>query len=84
MQLLPLLIGFSVTLGVEYFCFDLYRNRKRLSARPNRVSDNLSSYSSLEVLDSHDLQAVGESASHCATDSVEHCVNAIAHSLSHH
>jgi hypothetical protein len=84
MQFLSLLIGTSVVLGVGYFCFDLYRNWNRLSARPNPALDDLASYSSLEVVDSRDLQSVGEAASHCATNGVGHCVDAIIDSLSHH
>lgn len=93
MQLLPLFIGSSTALGIGCFCLDLYRNRRRLSTKPNLTID-LVCYDPLPSPDGDDLQAVGQAvshvshavgdASHCASNGVGHCVEAIAHALSHH
>ncbi len=90
MQLLPLLI-ISTALGIGFFCLDLYRNRRRLLIKSNPSVD-LSCLDAWAYLDGDDLQVgqavnhashvVGE-ASQCASDSIGHCVEVIAHTLSH-
>ena len=92
MQLLPLLIGSSTALGIGYFCLDLYRNRRRLFTTSNPSVD-LPCLDAWATLDGDDLQVgqavnhashvVGE-ASHCASNGLGHCVEAIAHTLPHH
>jgi hypothetical protein len=93
MQLLPLLIGSSTALGIGYFCVDLYRNRRRLTEKPVPEAD-LTCYE-VGALDGADLRAIGQTASHaghaigeatseCASGGVGHCVEAIAHVISHH
>lgn len=92
MQILPLLIGFSTALGIGFFCLDLYRNRRRLLTKSNPSVD-LSCLDAWAYPDGDDLKvgqavnhashAMGE-VSHCASNGLGHCVEAIAHTLSHH
>jgi len=94
MPLIPLLIGSSTALGVGYFCVDLYRNRRRLAEKPVPETD-LTCYELGDIPAGNDLQAVGQAVSHashavgevsseCASGSIGHCVEAIAHVISHH
>jgi hypothetical protein len=94
MPLLPLLIGSSMALGIGYCCVDLYRNRRRLTEKPVPEVD-LTCYELGVIPDGDDLQGVGQVIGHaghriaeasgdCMTDGVGHCVEAIAHVISHH
>lgn len=94
MPLIPLLIGSSTALGISYFCVDLYRNRRRLAEKPVPEVD-LTCYEIGDIPDGKDLQAVGhvvshaahriaETSSECASGGIGHCVEAIAHVISHH
>ncbi|MGG6297277.1 hypothetical protein ACQ4M4_23025 [Leptolyngbya sp. AN02str] len=94
MPLIPLLIGSSTALGVGYFCVDLYRNRRRLAEKPVPEVD-LTCYELGDILDGKGLQSVGQMVSHaehgiaeasseCASGGIGHCVEAIAHVISHH
>jgi hypothetical protein len=59
MHLVPILIIFSVAIGLSVFALDFYRNRHRLSqpANPGLDSD-LHALDALP-LDSHDLHGLG-------------------------
>ncbi|HEY9877003.1 MAG TPA: hypothetical protein V6D29_01045 [Leptolyngbyaceae cyanobacterium] len=87
MQLVPLVIVSSTVLGVGYFCLDLYRNRRRLAMKP---TVSLVCYDSLPCENGDASQAVSQvshavgDASTCVSSGVGHCVEAIAHTLSHH
>ncbi|NEQ24071.1 MAG: hypothetical protein F6K28_34095 [Microcoleus sp. SIO2G3] len=86
MHLIGLLIGSSTVLGVGYFCIDLYRNRSRLSVKPKPPA-GIFCFDTLPSPEDNQVQAVGhaiEEASRCASEGVGHCVEAIAHTLSHH
>jgi len=94
MPLIPLLIGSSTALGVGYFCVDLYRNRRKLTEKPSLGAD-LTCYELGDLPDGKDLHAVGQLVSHvehgiseasseCASGGIGHCVEAIAHVISHH
>lgn len=93
MPLIPLLIGSSTALGVGYFCVDLYRNRRRLAEKPVPETD-LTCYDiglpdqvdlrAAEQTLSHAGHAIGEASSECASGGIGHCVEAIAHAISHH
>ena len=85
MHLIPLLIGSSTAVGIAYFCIDLYRNRSRLTVKPNPAADAFC----FDVLPSPEgdrVHAVGHAvgeASHHAGEGVGQCIEAIAHT-SHH
>ncbi len=93
MSLLPLVISASTAIGLGYFGVDLYRNRRRLSEKP--VPDvDLTCYE-VGMLDRGDIPTVGnavghvghsvaEASSECMGGSIGHCVEAIAHAISHH
>lgn len=94
MPLLPLVIGSSTALGIGYFCADFYRNRRRLAEKPVPQAD-LTCYELGDVPTGKDLEAIGRAVSHaghgiaeasseCMSGGVGHCVEAIAHGLSHH
>jgi hypothetical protein len=94
MPLIPFLIGSSTALGIGYFCADVYRNRCRLAEKPVPEAD-LTCYELGDVPGGRELQAVGQMVSHaghriaetsseCASDGIGHCVEAIAHVISHH
>ncbi|MDX2215576.1 MAG: hypothetical protein SFY66_20100 [Oculatellaceae cyanobacterium bins.114] len=98
MQLIPLLIGSLMVVGIGCFCLDLYRNRHRLLTRPNPQvdlmasdtstasdgHDNLQAADSIASYGSHHVGHATSEASHCASHSVGHCVDASSHSVSHH
>jgi|GEM_PF-5435945 len=93
MPLIPLLIGSSTALGVGYFCVDLYRNRRRWAEKPVPETDltcydiGLPDHVDLRAAEqtlSHAGHAIGEASSECASGSIGHCVEAIAHVISHH
>ncbi|MBE9156981.1 hypothetical protein IQ265_09090 [Nodosilinea sp. LEGE 06152] len=94
MPLLPLVIGSSTALGIGYFCADLYRNRRRLAEQPEPQAD-MTCYELGDIPRGEDLEAMGRAVSHaghgvaeasseCISGTIGHCVEAIAHSLSHH
>lgn len=94
MPLLPLLIGSSTALGIGYFCVDIHRNRRRLAEKPVPEVD-LTCYELGIIPDSDDFQgvghavshashAIGEASSECMSGGIGHCVEAIAHVISHH
>ena len=91
---LTLLVGSLTALGVGWFFVDVYRNRQRLSQRPDPEVD-LTCYEMGLVPDGDDVQAVGQVVSHgshaiaeasgeCASGGVGHCVEAITHVIAHH
>lgn len=87
MQFVPLTIVASTALGAGYFCLDLYRNRRRLTTKP---TVDLVCYDSLPCENgdvsqalSHVSHGIGD-ASDCVSSGMGHCVEAIAHTLSHH
>lgn len=93
MPLIPLLIGSSTALGVGYFCVDLYRNRRRLAEKPVPETDltcydiglpDQVDFQAAEQAISHAGHAIGEASSECASGGIGHCVEAIAHVISHH
>ena len=93
MSLLSPLIGLFAALGIGYFCADVYRNRRRLTEKPVPEADlNCHEIGILDQVDfrvaehtlSHMGQAIGETSSECTSGGIEHCVEAIAHVLSHH
>jgi len=93
MPLIPLLIGSSTALGVGYFCADVYRNRRRLSEKPVPETDltcyeiGLPDQVDFRVAEqtlSHAGHAIGKASSECASGGIGHCVEAIAHGISHH
>jgi hypothetical protein len=75
------LAGSLTLLGVGYFCFDLYRNRNR---RLFHFEDS-AALSNIGV-DTSDLTRIADSthAVEDASNGLGHCVEAIAHTLSHH
>ncbi|MBD2258495.1 hypothetical protein [Pseudanabaena sp. FACHB-2040] len=80
MHPLPLLIGSTTLLGFGYFCFDLYRNRRRLSEKPE-VDMVCYDVLPLDGADSSAVNhAVGE-ASQCIDGGLGHCVDAISHAF---
>ena len=92
---LTLLIGPFIALGVGLFFADVYRNRQRLSQRPNPEVDLTGCDVGAIIPDGGDVRAVGQVVSHgshaiaeassaCASGGVGHCVEAIAHVISHH
>lgn len=94
MPLLPLLIGSSTAFGIGYFCVDVYRNRCRLSGKAVPEAD-LSCYELGAIPDDVDFRAFGQTVSHaghaikeatseCMSSGIGHCVETIAHVLSHH
>lgn len=98
MPLLPLLIGSSTAVGIGYFCVDLYRNRRKLAENPVPKAD-LTCYELGDIPHGDDLQAVGqavgqavsraghgivEASSECVGGGIGHCVESIAHVVSHH
>jgi hypothetical protein len=86
MAIIPLLVGCSIAIGVGYFCVDLYRNRRRLTAEPT-AAVNLSASTLADPVEVKDIQtteqALGE-AIHHASSGIEHGVEAIARTLEHH
>lgn len=93
MPLLPLLIGSFTALGIGYFCADVYRNRRRLTEAPVPKTD-LTCYEidlpdqvdlrGVEHTLSHASHAIGDASGECMSGGVGHCLEAIAHSISHH
>ena len=88
-------VGSSTALGIGYFCVDVYRNRQRLSKKPDLEVDLTGCDVGIIVPDGDDLQAVGQVFSHgshaigeassaCASGGVGHCLEAIAHVMAHH
>jgi hypothetical protein len=78
--------GSLAVLGIGYFGLDLYRNRNRPLSR----FEDSGALSNIGI-DASDLTQAAHSASHAVevTDHgieqvVGHCVEAIAHTLSHH
>jgi hypothetical protein len=82
-------MGIVTILGVGYFCVDLYRNRNKRLSHFEAIADVTgldSSPADLNVeneIAHHTVYAVGE-ASHNIGESLGNCVEAIAHTLSHH
>jgi hypothetical protein len=77
-----------------YCCADLYRNRRRLAEKPVPEAD-LTGYELGDIPTGKELEAIGqavsraghgvaEASSECMSGGIGHCVEAIAHSLSHH
>ena len=94
MPLIPLLSGLSTALGIGYFCADLYRNRRKMAEQSVPDAD-LTCYELGDIPDGDDLQGVGQVLSHaghgiaeasseCMSGEIGHCVEAIAHVISHH
>jgi len=94
MPLIPLLISSSTVLGIGYFCADVYRNRRRLAEKPAPEAD-LTCYELGVIPDGDDLQGVGQAVSHaghaigeasseCMSGGIGHCVDTIAHAITHH
>jgi hypothetical protein len=83
------LTGALTLLGVGYFCVDGYRNRSKRLSHFEAITD----VTGLEFSDislqkepgiaHHAVPTVGE-VSHTIENGVGHCVEAIAHTLSHH
>lgn len=86
MHLIPLLISSFTAAGIGYFCIDLYRNRSRLNEKPTPPADAFC-FDTLPSSEGNQVHAVGHAvseASHHAGEGAGHCVEAIAHTLSHH
>ena len=92
---LTLLVGSSTALGVGLFLADVYRNRQRLSKKQVPEVDLTSCDVGLVIPDGGDFQevgqvvshgghAIGEGSSECASGGIGHCVEAIAHVITHH
>jgi hypothetical protein len=82
MHPLPILMGSATLFGFGYFCLDFYRNRQRLSKKPE-VSMVCYDTSPLDGADSSAANhAVGE-AGHCIDGGLGHCVDVIADSFHH-
>lgn len=76
------LTGALTILGVGYFCVDWYRNRSKRLSHFEGIAD----LTGLEFSDSS-LQKENDVAHHAVytiENGVGHCVEAIAHTLSHH
>jgi hypothetical protein len=86
MSIVPLLVSSSIAIGIGYFCVDLYRNRRRLTADPT-AAVNLSASTIADPLEVKDIQAteqvLGEVVHH-AGSGIEQGVEAIARTLEHH
>jgi hypothetical protein len=72
------LTGAVTALGIGYFCVDLYRNRNNRLSRFEPIADITGVECSPNAI--HGV----EDASHSIGDGVGRCVEAIAHTLSHH
>jgi hypothetical protein len=72
------LTGAVTALGVGYFCVDLYRNRNQRLSHFEPIADITGVEFSPNV-----VHAEGE-LSHNIGDGLGECVEAIAHTLSHH
>jgi hypothetical protein len=72
------LTGAVTGLGIGYFCVDLYRNRNKRLSHFEAIADMTGVEFSPNV-----VPAVGE-VSHNIGDGLGECVEAIAHTLSHH
>lgn len=94
MQLIPLIIAVPTVMGIGYFGLDLYRNRHRLSKKPNSTVD-LSYLENLPTPDGDEVQAIehtashvvhhaASEASHCLNVDVTTCIDAISHTITHH
>lgn len=85
MPAVPLLIASAIATGIGYFCVDVYRNRRRLTAA-SAASVNLSTSTVADPLEVKDVQAaeqvLGE-ASHHISEGIEQSIEAIANTLSH-
>lgn len=76
-------------LGAGYFCVDLYRNRSKRLSHFEAIADvtglefsDVSLQKETEMAH-HAVHAVGE-VSHTIENGVGHCLEVIAHTLSHH
>jgi hypothetical protein len=68
-------------LGVGYFCVDLYRNRSKRLSHFEAIAD----VTGLECSpDAIQVEHEVAEASHTVGESLGNCVEAIAHTLSHH
>jgi hypothetical protein len=72
------LTGAVTALGVAYFCVDLYHNRNKHRSHFEPIADITGVECSPNAM--HGV----EDASHSIGDGVGHCIEAIAHTLSHH
>jgi maleate cis-trans isomerase len=76
-------------LGVGYFCVDLYRNRNKRLSHFEAIADVTGLESSPAALNieneiAHQTAHGVAEASHNVGESLGNCVEAIAHTLSHH
>jgi hypothetical protein len=81
--------GLITVLGVGYFCVDLYRNRSKRLSRFEAIADVTGlecSPNALQVENeiAHNAAHWVAEASHTVGESLGNCVEAIAHTLSHH
>jgi hypothetical protein len=85
MHLVPILIVFSVAIGLSVFALDFYKNRHRLSqpAEAPRVDVELNALDTVP-LDEHDLQHGLEGVSSQVIHSVGTGLGHLLEGLSHH
>jgi hypothetical protein len=72
------LTGAVTGLGIGYFCVDLYRNRNKRLSHFEAIADMTGVEFSPNVVHAAD------EVSHNIGDGLGECVEAIAHTLSHH
>jgi hypothetical protein len=68
-------------LGVGYFCVDLYRNRSKRRSRFKAIADVTGLECSPNAIQVENEVA---DAGHAVAESLGNCVEAIAHTISHH
>ncbi len=85
------LSGFLATLGIVYFCVDVYRNRNKRLSGIDETAVCSPAIEGLSVTDMPEVSRLATQVSHAASESghnisngIGHVVNAIAHAFSHH
>ncbi|HEY9736718.1 MAG TPA: hypothetical protein V6D06_10565 [Trichocoleus sp.] len=82
MHALPLLMGSATLLGVSYFCLDFYRNRTRLSKKPD-VDMVVYDVLPCDGAESPAVNHAADGAGHCIDSGIGACIDALSHTFHH-
>jgi hypothetical protein len=78
---IPACTSVITVLGVGYFCVDLYRNRSKRLSHFEAIADVTGLECSPNAIQvEHEVAEAG----HTVAESLGNCVEAIAHTISHH